>query len=113
MNVWCKSFFIKRCICRIAMLSILFLGEGASTSPCSDTYRGPSSNSEPIIKGSTDFLMNMKQSGTDFVNFIDFHSYSQLFLYPWSYSARAALPLDTADHVRINYYRYFLPFWSD
>ncbi|XP_072048178.1 carboxypeptidase B-like [Amphiura filiformis] len=73
-------------------------GEGASTSPCSETYRGPTANSENIIKGSTEFLMNLKQSGHDFVSFIDFHSYSQLFLYPWSYSARASLPADSTDH---------------
>nr|XP_054749055.1 carboxypeptidase B-like [Lytechinus pictus] len=70
-------------------------GEGASTSACSDTYRGPNAFSEPEVAGTTSFLLNANQ---EFVCFIDFHSYSQLWLAPWSFTARAILPLDKDDH---------------
>jgi len=70
-------------------------GEGASTSACSDTYRGPKPASEPEVAGTMDFLINANQ---EFVCFIDFHSYSQLWLAPWSYTARAVLPTDKNDH---------------
>ncbi|XP_786036.3 carboxypeptidase B [Strongylocentrotus purpuratus] len=70
-------------------------GEGASTSACSDTYRGPTAFSEPEIAGSSSFLLNANQ---EFVCYIDFHSYSQLWLAPWSYTARARLPNDMDDH---------------
>ncbi len=57
-------------------------GAGASTSPGSDTYRGPSAGSEPItqiIEGFVASRKNLKGS-------ISFHSYGQLILWPWSYT---------------------------
>lgn len=62
--------------------------EGASKDPCSDTYCGPSAFSEVEVKGVADFLSNIK----NLKGFIDFHSYSQLWMSPWGYTKK--LPED-------------------
>lgn len=53
-----------------------------SDSPADDTYRGPSGGSEAevqaMLKLELDPAMNIK-------GVIDFHSYGQMILYPWSY----------------------------
>ncbi|XP_052815318.1 carboxypeptidase B-like [Mya arenaria] len=61
---------------------------GASKDPCSDTYCGPKAFSEVEVKGVSDFLRNI--SGLK--GFIDFHSYSQLWMSPWGYTKK--LPKD-------------------
>lgn len=53
-------------------------GAGASSSPRSETYRGPSAGSEPETKAIQDFLGAHKPD-----LFIDWHSYSKLNMYPW------------------------------
>ncbi|XP_072163476.1 carboxypeptidase B-like [Diadema setosum] len=70
-------------------------GQGASTNPCYSTYRGPNAASEPEVAQTTQWLLD---SNKDYVCFIDFHSYSQLWLAPWSYSATAVLPQEKDDH---------------
>ncbi|XP_071480102.1 carboxypeptidase B-like [Diadema antillarum] len=70
-------------------------GEGASTSACSDTYRGSKAASEPEVDQTAQWLLDSNQ---EYVCFIDFHSYSQLWLAPWSYTARAILPQEKDDH---------------
>ncbi|MBI4869868.1 MAG: zinc carboxypeptidase [Candidatus Wallbacteria bacterium] len=55
-------------------------GEGASPSPDSDTYRGPSAFSEPETQAIRDLARAKK-----FVSAISFHSYSELILWPWGY----------------------------
>ncbi|XP_063968769.1 carboxypeptidase B-like [Lytechinus pictus] len=70
-------------------------GEGANPNPCTETYPGPNAFSEREIADTTSFLLNANQ---EFVCFIDFHSYSQLWLAPWSYTARTRLPEDVEDH---------------
>ncbi|XP_077994289.1 carboxypeptidase B-like isoform X2 [Glandiceps talaboti] len=55
---------------------------GASHSPCSDSYCGPYPFSEPSVKGVSDFI---KRNGR-FIAFMDFHSYSQLWMSPWGYT---------------------------
>ncbi|MCG3122758.1 MAG: hypothetical protein GIKADHBN_01160 [Phycisphaerales bacterium] len=58
-------------------------GEGASSNPGNDTYRGPSAFSEPETQVMRDFI-----SATSSLRaHIDFHSYSQLILSPWGYTA--------------------------
>ncbi|XP_050397540.1 carboxypeptidase B [Patella vulgata] len=52
--------------------------------PCSDVYCGPKPFSEPVVKGVADFILS-KPSGY-FKIFIDFHSYSQLWMTPWGYT---------------------------
>ncbi|OXB70765.1 UNVERIFIED_CONTAM: hypothetical protein H355_009208 [Colinus virginianus] len=59
-----------------------FGGSGASSNPCSETYRGPYANSEPEVKAIVDFVKNHGNIKA----FISIHSYSQLLLYPYGYT---------------------------
>lgn len=59
-----------------------FGGPGASNSPCSETYRGPSAHSESEVKSIVDFV---KAHG-NFKSFVSIHSYSQMLLYPYGYT---------------------------
>ncbi|NWI88146.1 CBPA2 Carboxypeptidase, partial [Pitta sordida] len=56
-------------------------GPGASNSPCSDSYHGPSANSEVEVKSVVDFI----KSHGNFKAFLTLHSYSQLLMYPYGY----------------------------
>ncbi|NXD07583.1 CBPA1 Carboxypeptidase, partial [Nothocercus nigrocapillus] len=60
-----------------------FGGSGSSGNPCSETYRGPYANSEPEVKAIVDFV---KEHG-NIKAFVSIHSYSQLLLYPYGYTA--------------------------
>lgn len=53
-------------------------GAGASTSPGSDTYRGPSASSEPEVQAVQNYTKARKPA-----MFTDWHSYSRLNMYPW------------------------------
>jgi len=57
---------------------------GASTDPCSETYKGTKFESEPEIQGLSAFSQKLIDS-TGIKLYIDFHSYGQLLLYPWGY----------------------------
>ncbi|KAF4094253.1 hypothetical protein AMELA_G00011190 [Ameiurus melas] len=59
-----------------------FGGAGASSTPCSETYRGPSANSEPEVKAIVDFV----KSHGKIKAFVSIHSYSQMLLYPYGYT---------------------------
>ncbi|KAL0968651.1 hypothetical protein UPYG_G00269690 [Umbra pygmaea] len=59
-----------------------FGGPGASASPCSETYRGPSANSESEVKSIVDFV----RSHGNLKAFVSIHSYSQMLLYPYGYT---------------------------
>ncbi len=67
---------------------------GSSTSPGSDTYRGPSPFSEPETQAIRNF-MNQR----NFRVAINYHTFSNLLIYPYSYT-----PLETPDST---YYRAF------
>lgn len=58
-------------------------GEGASTNPADETYRGPAAFSEPETQAFRDWV----QARPSLVGNIDFHSYSQLILWPWGWTA--------------------------
>lgn len=58
---------------------------GASKDPRSPVYHGPSPFSEPESAALRDLLRREKVEAH-----IDFHSYSQLILYPWSFTKKAA-----------------------
>jgi len=58
-------------------------GGGASASPSSDTYRGASGFSEIEIQNIRDFVKAKRHRME--VN-LDFHSFSELILYPWGYT---------------------------
>ncbi len=70
--------------------------DGSSPSTSSDTYRGPAPFSEP----ETQVVRNMMIAEARVRASIDFHSYSQLILSPWGYTAQ--LPPDAADFDRLN-----------
>uniref|UniRef100_A0A7N6BF08 Carboxypeptidase A1 n=1 Tax=Anabas testudineus TaxID=64144 RepID=A0A7N6BF08_ANATE len=58
-----------------------FGGPGASSSPCSETYRGPSAHSESEVKSIVDFV----KSHGNIKAFISIHSYSQMLMYPYAF----------------------------
>ncbi|MBN2379807.1 T9SS type A sorting domain-containing protein [candidate division WOR-3 bacterium] len=53
---------------------------GSSPDPEEDVYRGPSPGSEPEVQS----IMKLCQAH-QFTTAVNFHSYSDLFLYPWGY----------------------------
>merc|ERR1712115_670055 len=57
-------------------------GQGASTDPCKETYRGPYAFSEPETAAVRDFILARRN---DLDMYITFHSYGQMFLHPWGY----------------------------
>ncbi|MEI7440573.1 MAG: M14 family metallopeptidase [bacterium] len=57
-------------------------GGGASDDPNNDTYRGPSSFSEIEIQNVRDFVKSKRHRMN---SVMDFHSFSELILYPWGY----------------------------
>jgi len=61
---------------------------GSSTNPCDETYCGPSAGSEPENTAVANYLL----AHTNLEGYIDFHSYSQLWMTPWGYSK--SLPKD-------------------
>ncbi|XP_075455483.1 carboxypeptidase A2-like [Ascaphus truei] len=70
-----------------------FGGPGASADPCSDSYRGPSAESEVEVKAVADFLRghgNVKA-------FVSIHSYSQLLMIPYGYKCT-----NPADFTELN-----------
>lgn len=66
----------------IIVFILLYVGPGASGSPCSETYRGPKAHSESEVKSIVDFV---KAHG-NIKAFISIHSYSQMLLYPYGYT---------------------------
>ncbi|MEJ5302509.1 MAG: T9SS type A sorting domain-containing protein [Bacteroidales bacterium] len=61
---------------------------GSSPNTWSDTYRGPSAFSEPETQAIRDFVLQKS-----FPLVLNYHSYSNLLLYPWGY-----IPDTTPDH---------------
>ncbi|XP_068560626.1 carboxypeptidase A5 [Cebidichthys violaceus] len=59
-----------------------FGGPGASSNPCSETYRGVTAHSESEVKSIVDFV----KSHGNFKAFVSIHSYSQMLLYPYGYT---------------------------
>uniref|UniRef100_A0A1L8DQZ6 Zinc carboxypeptidase A 1 n=1 Tax=Nyssomyia neivai TaxID=330878 RepID=A0A1L8DQZ6_9DIPT len=81
---------------------------GASYDVCSETFAGPMPFSEPETKQLADFVM---EHADRIKVYLSFHSYSQLLLYPWSYTQDAAEHYDhlheigmvTAERLRESY----------
>ncbi|KAK4163834.1 putative carboxypeptidase [Cladorrhinum sp. PSN259] len=67
---------------------------GASTSPCAEDYKGASASDAPETTALATFLRNIKSS-QGLKLFIDWHSYSQLFMTPYGYSCTARAPKHT------------------
>ncbi|XP_037782742.1 carboxypeptidase B-like [Penaeus monodon] len=64
---------------------------GASDNPCSEIFAGPSAFSEIEMQNVRDQIL----AQSNLVVYLTFHSYSQLWLYPWGYTS--ALPADWQD----------------
>eukprot|EP00118_Oscarella_pearsei_P024469 m.306135 g.306135 ORF g.306135 m.306135 type:complete len:430 (+) comp40995_c0_seq1:1471-2760(+) len=56
---------------------------GSSSNPCSETYHGPSSASEPETQVTSNYFM---ETG-EIIGAIDWHSYSQLILRPYGWTS--------------------------
>ncbi|XP_004677099.1 PREDICTED: carboxypeptidase A2 [Condylura cristata] len=72
-----------------------FAGPGASNNPCSDSYHGPSANSEPEVRSIVDFI----KSHGKIKAFITIHSYSQLLMYPYGYKCTKSDSFDELNEV--------------
>ena len=66
-------------------------GTGSSSNKRSQVYRGPYAFSEPETRAVRDLALRL-----DLAAHIDFHSYGQLILYPWSHTKKPA-----PDHDRL------------
>lgn len=56
---------------------------GSSSNQCDETYTGPTAFSEPETKSLADYIV----ANEGYIKmFLSFHSYSQLLLYPFSYT---------------------------
>ncbi|OWK06633.1 hypothetical protein Celaphus_00012253 [Cervus elaphus hippelaphus] len=71
---------------------------GSAADPCSEIYHGLHPHSEVEVKSVADFI---KKHG-NFKCFIDLHSYSQMVLYPYGYTATRAQDADELDMVAKN-----------
>ncbi|KAG7487497.1 hypothetical protein MATL_G00024180 [Megalops atlanticus] len=60
---------------------------GASSNPCSDTYCGSKAESEVEVKAVADFI---RQNRSIIKAYLTVHSYSQLLLFPYSYTYQLA-----------------------
>jgi len=67
--------------------SFKFGGEGVSTNPCSDIFLGERAFSEPETKAVSDYIVKKREEGVDFRAYLTFHSYGQLWLCSWGYTA--------------------------
>ena len=75
-----------------------FGGEGSSGNPTSDIYHGPSAFSEPELASMRDMITEHH-----FTSGITYHSYSELVLYPYGYSASAVAPdRDALEELAVN-----------
>ncbi|MFD4996288.1 M14 family metallopeptidase [Streptomyces buecherae] len=71
---------------------------GSSGSPTSDTYRGPRAESAPEVKVVADFVRSRVVGGKQQIKTgIDFHTYSQLILWPYGYTTADTAPGLTQD----------------
>merc|ERR1712232_552408 len=55
---------------------------GSSSDPCSESYAGARAGDQPEIKA----VMNYLRTGDNFLGYMNFHSYSQLWMSPWGYT---------------------------
>jgi carboxypeptidase T len=69
--------------------SVGFGGRGSSSNKRSQIYRGPHAFSEPETRALRDLILREPVAAH-----IDFHSFGQLILYPWSHTKKPAPDLD-------------------
>ncbi|KAJ7426579.1 Carboxypeptidase B2 [Willisornis vidua] len=71
-------------------------GQGASPHQCQETYCGPYPESEPEVKAVARFLRDHKDT---IKAYITMHSYSQLVLFPYSYTRNKSKDHDELESV--------------
>ncbi|KAM0475909.1 hypothetical protein ACHAPX_006791 [Trichoderma viride] len=64
---------------------------GASTDPCADDYKGVSAGDTVEFKALSSYIQKIK-AAQGLKLYIDYHSYSQLFMTPYGYSCSAVAP---------------------
>ncbi|MEU9236511.1 M14 family metallopeptidase [Streptomyces subrutilus] len=73
---------------------------GSSSSKSSETYRGPAAESAPEVKAVSDFVRSRVVGGKQQIKAaIDFHTYSELVLWPFGYTYSDTAPGLTADDL--------------
>lgn len=73
---------------------------GSSSSKSSETYRGPAAASAPEVKVVSDFVRSRVVGGKQQIKAaIDFHTYSQLVLWPFGWTYNDTAPGMTADDL--------------
>merc|ERR550519_113741 len=70
---------------------------GASSDPCSDTYRGTSAFSEVETQNVANYMQGL---GGRLKGYMDIHAYSQLWMIPWGYKTTPAS--DHAELMRVS-----------
>ncbi|CAA7260302.1 unnamed protein product [Cyclocybe aegerita] len=68
---------------------------GASTNPCSETFKGLAAHDARETQGLSAFLNARARSPAGAKLYIDWHSYSQLFMHPYGYSCTKVAPDNT------------------
>ncbi|CAZ85373.1 unnamed protein product [Tuber melanosporum] len=64
----------------------------SQSNPCSDMFPGASPFEATEAKAFSDWTYNITREGAEIVGLLDFHSYSQQILYPYSYSCDSMPP---------------------
>jgi len=72
--------------------------QGASTQPCSDSYCGHSAFSEAEVITMANYV-SMTNTKQKVWHFIDYHSYGQLYMAPYGWTAKP--PVDAADQATL------------
>ena len=67
-------------------------GPGASTNPCSGTYRGAGPFSEAEPAAVRDFIVGTIATQQELLGGIDYHSFGQIFLRPYAWSSTEGNP---------------------
>ena len=75
---------------------VVGFGLGASSNPCSDTYRGTKPNSEPETQAVAATIEKYKDN---IRIYLTFHSYGQAWLTSWGYKTQ--LPVDHEKLVKL------------
>ncbi|MFJ7270110.1 M14 family metallopeptidase [Streptomyces sp. NPDC099050] len=75
---------------------------GSSSSKSSETYRGPAAESTPEVKAVSDFVRSRVIGGKQQITAaIDFHTYSELVLWPFGWTYNDTAPGLTADDLAV------------
>ena len=75
---------------------------GSSSSPSSETYRGTAAESTPEVKAMANFVRSRNIGGKQQITVgIDFHTYSQLVLWPYGYTYNDTAPGLTTEDQRV------------